>query len=168
MDDTKLPNIGSGKSSGAPLADFMRSDHSFIAKPILQDMNVMIPPLYYWETVESGVSVLMTAAFMYKGMKFGESYEIPVPNNYVKIQKMRKKLIKKVTQTMDVLVQHGKQVLDSAGNIDPRKVMDQEAIRFKYDPLWDKRVAAFNKLVRVAPITRSQAVNLGLLHKPNK
>lgn len=165
MNTDQIPNIGSGKASSAPLGNFLRKEQIVVAPEIMSDMRIQIPPLFYWETVDNGVSVLMTAAFQYHGKNYGESFPMDT-DNAVMINIMRKKLIRKVTETMDVLVNHGEQILDGFGNIDPQLVMDQEAIRWKYDRNWSKKVAAFNKLVRVAPITRSKAVKLGLLPKP--
>jgi hypothetical protein len=162
--NTEIAKIESEKVAEAPLANFLRKGKTVVPLPVMQDMAVKIPPLFYWETVENGVSVLMTAAFQWHGQNFGESYEIP-DDNFVKIQMLRKKLIRKVQQTMDVLVHHGNTVLDSFGNIDARKIWDQEAMRNKFDPMWGKKVAAFNKLVRVCPITRTKAIKLGLLPK---
>jgi hypothetical protein len=104
----------------------------------------------------------MTMAFKMFGMRFGMSYPIE-DQNFVKIDMLRKKLFGVVKESLDVLVHHGKKGLDSRGNIDPRLVNDQEAIRFRLDEYWDKKVAAFNKLVRVAPITKEKAIKLGLL-----
>jgi hypothetical protein len=165
MNTDQIPTIGSGKMADAPMANFLRKEKTIVEPSVMSEMVIKIPPLFYWETVEAGKSVLMTAAFQWHGQNFGESYEIP-DDNFTRIQMLRKKLIKKVQQTMDVLIHHGDAVLDSFGNIDARKIWDQEAIRFKFDPKWDKKVAAFNKLVRVAPITRTKAIKLGLLPKP--
>ena len=68
-----------------------------------------------------------------------------------------------VKESLDVLVHHGKKVLDSTGQIDPRLVNDEEAIRYKFDQHWPKKVAAFNQLVRIAPITKKKAIKLKLL-----
>jgi len=131
----------------------------------LDEMRVVIPPLWYWETVEGGISNLMTMAFKIHGLTFGMSYPIgsDEATNQVKVDMMRKKLFAVVKESLDVLVHHGKKVLDDHGNIDPRKVNDEEAIRFKYDKDWDKKVAAFNQLVRILPITKKKALKLGLI-----
>ena len=136
-----------------------------VPEPILGQMSVQIPPIYYWEDVdEKGVSYMMTMAFRMFGMNFGQSYPLE-DTNVVKIDILRKKLFNVVKESLDVLVHHGKKVLDDSGNIHPRLVNEQEAIRFKFDPYWEKKVAAFNKLVRIAPITKKQAVKLKLLEE---
>ena len=144
---------------------FARKPTLHVPDETMSQMRVVIPPLWYWEDVESGVSNMMTMAFRIHGLTFGMSYPIPsdVATNSVKVGIMRKKLFAVVKESLDVLVHHGKKVLDDHGNIDPRKVNDEEAIRFKFDKDWDKKVAAFNKLVRIAPITKRKAVKLGLI-----
>lgn len=86
--------------------------------------------------------------------------------NFVKIDMQRKKLFNVVKESLDVLLHHGTQILDMTGNIDPNLVHEQEAIRWKHDQYWHKKVAAFNKLVRIKPITSAEAIKLGLLDKP--
>jgi hypothetical protein len=125
---------------------------------------IVIPPIYYWEDVENGVSGKMTMAFQILGMTFGMSYPIE-DQNIVKIKILRSKLFRVVKESLDVLIHHGEKVLDLFGNIDPRMVNNEEAIRYRYDRDWNKKVAAFNQLVRVAPITRKKAIKLGLLDK---
>lgn len=161
-----IPIIGSGKNDG-PVANFAKKEQPKVSKTMLTEMAVHIPPLYYWEDVIDGKSVLMTMAFKIHGHLFGMSYPIEEEEakNFKKIEMLRQKLFKVVKESLDVLVHHGTKVLDSQGNIDPRLVNDQEALRFKYDQHWDKKVAAFNKLVRIAPITKAKAVELGLLSK---
>ncbi len=144
---------------------FARKPTSIVPIATMQEMHVQIPPIWYWEDVESGVSHMMTMAFRIHGLTFGMSYPIASDEatNQVKIGIMRKKLFAVVKESLDVLVHHGKKVLDDHGNIDPRKVNDEEAIRFKFDKDWDKKVAAFNKLVKIAPITKKKAIKLGLI-----
>lgn len=143
---------------------FAKKEKVEVPVDILAGMHVIIPPVYYWEEVENGVSVMMTMAFQMFGANFGESYPID-DTNVVKIGILRKKLFAVVKESLDVLVHHGEKVLDAGGNIDPKLVTDEEAVRFRYDPTWDKKVAAFNQLVRVAPITKEKAIKLGLLNK---
>lgn len=158
-----IPIIGTGGKGAAPVANFAKKDSEIhVPQAIMGEMSVQIPPLYYWEDVEGGQSVLMTMAFKIHGRNFGMSYEID-DNNFVKKDMLRGKLFRVVKESLDVLVHHGTKVLDNFGNIDPVLVNDQEAIRYKLDPHWDKKVAAFNKLVKIAPITKKKAVELGLL-----
>ena len=98
---------------------------------------------------------------------FGMSYPIE-DTNRVKLDILQKKLFWVVKESLDCLIHHGEKVLDMFGNIDPRKVNDEEALRFKYDPLWVKKVAAFNKLCKITPITKAKARSLGLLDKPHQ
>ena len=135
---------------------------------IVSEMRVVIPPIYYREQVVDGKSVSMTMAFKWRGRNFGMSYPITDEEGASDMRKgiLRDKLWVIMKQTLDVMVHHGTEALDISGNIDPRKVEDLEAIRFKYDQTWDKKVAAFNALVRVMPITLQKAVRLGLLDKP--
>jgi len=150
------------KTADMPVANFAKKELVVVPESVLQDLRVQIPPIYYWEDVVEGVSVLMTMAFRYKGAVYGQSYPIE-DANVVKIHMLRQKLFNVVKESLDVLVHHGTKVLDSFGNIDPRKVADEEALRFKYDKTWDKKVAAFNQLVRIAPITQVKARELKLL-----
>ena len=136
-----------------------------IGKSVVSQMQVVIPAIYYWEDVENGKSVMMTMAFKIRGKNYGMAYPID-DQNFVKIDMMRKKLFNVVKESLDVLLHHGDKILDDHGNIVPDKVMDEEAVRWKHDKYWGKKVAAFNKLVRVMPITSAKAMQLGLLDKP--
>lgn len=154
------------EASAKPLANFLKKKDRTPVDPSVA-RTIQVPAIFYWENTEKGISYMMTMAFRWKGQKYGMSYEINDDNrNHIDI--MRKKLFAVVKETMDVIVHHGAKVLDSLGNIDPRKVNEQEALRFWADPLWAKRVAAFNKMVKVAPITSKKAVAIGLLDKPEK
>mgnify|MGYP001606683605 CR=1 FL=1 len=148
-----------------PEITFAKKEDVAVSPDLLAKMNVIIPPIYYWQDVVSGKSELMTMAFVMFGRNFGRSYPIE-DDNAVKIDMLRKKLFWVVRESLDVLLHHGEKVLDIFGNIDPKKVNDEEALRFKYDTRWMMKVAAFNKLVRIAPITKEKAVELGLLDKP--
>ena len=141
---------------------FAKKENIYVPPSIMSDMKVNIPPIYYWEDVYKGTSEAMTMAFLYKGRPYGMSYDIE-DNNFVKIEMLRKKLFNVVKESLDVLVHHGDKVLDFNGDIDPRKVNDQEAIRWKFDEHWHKKVAAYNQLVKITPITREQAKKLKLL-----
>lgn len=159
-----IPIIGSGKETAEPLANFAKKEKVAVPLDIFSDMRVRIPPIWYWEDVNAdGTSSLMTMAFQFRGMNYGLSYPIEDTNS-VKIDIMRKKLFAVIKDSLDALVHHGTKILDSGGNIDPRLVNDEEAIRFRLDKHWDKKVAAFNKLVRVAPITKKKAIKLKLIN----
>lgn len=142
---------------------FARVEKEKVVPPaVMSNMKVYVPPIYYWEDVEGDTSYKMTMAFQIHGGTFGMSYPIE-DQNVVKIDMLRKKLFGVVKESLDVLVHHGKQVLDSAGQINPKLVNEQEAIRWRHDQHWDKKVAAFNKLIKIAPITREKAIKLKLL-----
>ena len=147
-----------------PKANFSKKEKVVVPNNILGEMRVVIPNIFYWEDVYDGKSEKMTMAFKMFGRCFGMSYPIE-DTNVVKIDILRKKLFGVVKESLDVCCHHGTKVLDSFGNIDLRLVNNEEAIRFKYDKYWDKKVAAFNQLVRIAPITRKKAEELGLLDK---
>jgi hypothetical protein len=155
--------IGTGGKTDKPLANFAKKEKAEVSPSILKDESVNVPPIYYWEDVCDGKSVLMTMAFKWKGRNWGMSYPIE-DDNMKKREICRKKLFRIVKESMDILVHHGEKVLDSTGNIDSRLVNDQEALRFKMDPIWDKRILAFNQLVKIKPITKKRAEILGLLN----
>jgi len=142
--------------------NFTKKEKVFVPPEVLGEMRVQIPNIFYWEDVIDGVSVKMTMAFTMFGYCFGMSYPIE-DTNAVKIGMMRKKLFGVVKESLDVCVHHGIKILDAFGNIDPRLVNDEEALRFKYDKNWKNKVAAFNQLVRIAPITQEKARELKLL-----
>ena len=128
-------------------------------------VNIRVPTIYFWEESYNDKPTIMTAAFKWKGVCFGESF----PIDDTKLSTVRKKadknkLIEKVKEALDVLIHHGKRVLDDGdGNIDPRKVNDAEAERFYLDPGWRDKVIALRQIMLVRKITREQAVQLGLL-----
>lgn len=140
---------------------FAKKEKVEVPEALLASMNIVIPPIYYWEDVENGKSVMMTMAFQMFGSNYGESYPIE-STNVVELDIMRKKLFATVKESLDVLIHHGTKVLDAGGNIDPKAVNEEEAVRYRHDPFWDKKVAAFNQLVRIAPITKEKAIELGL------
>ena len=151
------------KKDTRPVANFAKKEKVLVPSSILSEMSVQIPPLWYWEDVVDGKSVKMTMAFQFRGMNYGMSYEIE-DDNFVKIDILRKKLYAVVKQSLDVICHHGVKVLDSFRQIDPCLVNDEEALRWRYDKNWDKKVAAFNKLVRVAPITKEKAIKMKLIN----
>lgn len=140
---------------------FARKKVRKVDADILTGMRIVIPPIYYWEDVNlTGKSIMMTMAFRMNGRLWGESQEIV---NEGEIPRQRNNLFGKMRETLDVLLHHGDKVLDSNGDIDPRLVYDEEALRWKYDERWPQKVAAFNQLVRLAPITRARAIELKLI-----
>ena len=103
----------------------------------------------------------MTAAVQWNKMNFGLSF--PVDENIVRRNMDKKKLITHMKEVVSVLVLHGKNILDSFNQINPKLVNEQEAVRWYLDPLWDKRINAVNKLIKIKDITREEAVRLKLL-----
>src|SRR3990167_646436 len=114
---------------------------------------IEIPPIFYWE-----FEGMMTAAFKWKGMNFGESWALT--DNKVKNDLNKNKLVALMKGTLDVLVHHGKRVLDDHGNIDIKAVNDCEAERFWMDADWKRSVEALNASMMVKDITKDQAKKL--------
>lgn len=162
--DPNLNPDGTVQLNEHGMPKFAKKEKEEKIDPVIESqVRVTIPPIYYWEDVHNGKSFLMTMAFKWKGQNWGESYPIEDEDDDAIISKHRQMLFGRVKETLDVLLHHGTKVLDSHGNIDPRLVNDEEAIRWKHDPHWQQKVAAFNKLVRIAPITRDRAVQLKLV-----
>src|SRR3990167_3990861 len=161
--ESKPVEIVTGTGEARPLVNFLKKE-----KPKKVDSSVLkgivIPYVYYWEDVEGGKSLRMTMAFRILGRDFGMTYPIEDGATMKQIELLRGRLFAVVKDSLDSLVHHGEKVLDSFGQIDPRLVNDEEAIRFKYDKDWDKKVAAFNQLVRVKPITKVEANKLKLIN----
>lgn len=145
------------------LENFAKADQTPVDPKIATSMSEFVPFIYFWFDVFNEKPVLMTAAVPWKGLKFGLSF--PVDENKVRARIDSKKLIDHMREIVSVLVLHGKDILDSDNQIDPRKVNDQEAMRWKFDPLWDKRVKAVDKLTKIKYIKREEAVKLKLLDK---
>lgn len=129
-------------------------------EPLLQE-KIIVPPVYFWLDVEGEKAVLMTAAVRWKGQNFGLSF--PVEENKVLNQMASKKLLTHMREVVSVLVLHGDKVLDSLQQIDPLKVNDQEAIHWKMDPQWTRKILAVNQLIKIKDITKQQALELKLL-----
>lgn len=121
----------------------------------------LVPPIYFWIEEYNGKPTIMIAAVRWANMNFGLSF--PVNENKVWAKIDSKKLITHMKEVVSVLVLHGRKVLDKYNQLDPRLINDEEAIRWKLDPIWDKRVNAVNKLMRIKDITREEAVKLKLL-----
>jgi hypothetical protein len=124
---------------------------------------ITVPPVYFWVEYFNEKPTIMTAAVQWKGMNFGLSF--PADENVARRNMDKKKLVTHMKEVVSVLVLHGKSVLDSFNQIDPKLVNEQEARRWYFDPLWDKNVNAVNKLIKVKNIMRKDAVKLKLLDK---
>ena len=125
------------------------------------EKSKMVPPIYFWMEEYNGEPTIMTAAVRWNGMNFGLSF--PVEKNVARRNMDKKKLVTHLKEVVSVLVLHGKKVLDKYNQIDPRLVNDEEAARYYLDPLWDKNIAAVNKLMKVKDITMKEAKRLKLL-----
>lgn len=117
---------------------------------------VAVPPIYYWE--DDG---LMTAAVRWEGMNFGLSF--PLEENHTRNNMNKKKLTTHLKEVVSVLVLHGSRILDSKGQLHPDEIRYQEALRWKYDKLWDQRIKAVDQLMRIKEINKEQARRLKLL-----
>ena len=123
--------------------------------------SILVPPIYFWVEEYNEKPTIMTVAVRWESMNFGLSF--PVDENKVRAKMDSKKLLGHMKEVVSVLVLHGRKVLDKFNQIDPRLVNDEEAIRWKLDPLWDKRVSAVNKLMKIKDITKDDAAKLKLL-----
>jgi len=123
--------------------------------------NIFIPTIYFWFEEYNGMKTVMTCAFNWKGLVFGES--LPVETDEAENKKHAIMLKNKIKESLDALVHHGKSILDGGNNIDPRLANDQEAIRMKYDPLWRERIVAVRKVMIVKEISEEKAKKLKLL-----
>lgn len=122
--------------------------------------KILVPFIFYWEEMKDGM-VYMTAAFEWYGKKFGETWPKGTTNREAVLNKTH--LLGIMRDTLCMLEHHGKKVLDQEGNIDPRKVNDQEAIQYEMDPLYDKKIEAFNQACKIKEITKDQAQKIGLM-----
>jgi len=125
--------------------------------------KIVVPNIYFWMEEYQGQPTIMTAAFRWKSEVYGLSY--PADSNAVQRKVDKKTLINNVKATLDTLVHHGISILNINKNIDYSKVRDAEANRFWLDPLWKKKIEAFNKTVLIKKITREEAVQLKFLSK---
>lgn len=123
--------------------------------------SILVPPIYFWVEEYNGKPTIMTAAVRWRNMNFGLSF--PVDENAVRRNMDKKKLLNHMKEIVSVLVLHGKSVLDKYNQINPLLVNDQEAIRWKLDPLWDRRINAVDRLIKIKNITREEAIMLKLL-----
>lgn len=127
--------------------------------------SVMVPPIYIWfSEFEKGEPKVMTAAIRWEGMNFGLSF--PVDENKVRARMDCNKLIRHMREVSSVLTLHGKKALDENGELNMKNINEQEALRFGFDPIWDKRVKVVDSLIRVKYIDEQKARELKLLGQP--
>ena len=124
-------------------------------------MAEKVLPIFYWEEDFDGEPTVMTACVPYKGTSFGLSF--PIDENKTRKDMDKKKLLTHMREIASVLTLHGDKILDSYGEIDPTLMNDEEAKRYKLDPLWQKRVQAVNQLIRFKEITTEQAKQFNLI-----
>lgn len=129
-------------------------------RPVGKLPKIMVPFIFYWEEMKDGV-IVMTAAFEWEGLKFGESWVKGSTNREAVLNKTH--LLSIMRDTLMAVVHHGRRILDSQGNINPTKFNDEEAMRDAMDPLWGKKMDAFNQTCKVKEITKDQATKIGLL-----
>lgn len=117
--------------------------------------------LYFWETIVKEKAELMTAAFGCKLGVFGLSFI--VVDNKKQAELDKKKLIHTVTDTMDIVLHHGDQILDSDGSIHTDRLQDAEARRHYLDPNWKQELYTFHATLKVKEVSEKQAKLLKLL-----
>ena len=117
--------------------------------------KTIVLPVYFW--TDDG---LMTAAVRWRNMNFGLSF--PIEKNVARNNMSKTKLTRHLKEIVSVLVLHGEKCLGVDNQIDMALVLDQEAIRWKFDPKWFENVKAVDKLTKIKEITREQAVKLKL------
>ena len=144
-----------------PAGNFAKKKSVEIPPSILTQVATMVPSIYFWVEEYNGKPTIMTAAVRWEKMDFGLSF--PVDENSVRMSMDRTKLINHMKEVVSILVLHGKRILDGFGQIDPKLVNEQEALRWGLDPLWFERVAAVGKLTKVKEITKDEAVRLKFL-----
>lgn len=133
----------------------------FDAKVLETIESIDVPPVYFWLTIENEQPVLMTGAVVWKGLRFGLSFEVSA--NKVQARMDSSKLLTHMREVVSVLALHGKEVLDSYDQLDINKINEQEALRYSLDPLWDQRVKAVDQLTKVKDITIEEARALKLI-----
>jgi hypothetical protein len=143
------------------LENFAKAENIKIAPELMAQMATLVPPIYFWFDVVNGIPELMTAAVQWKGLNFGLSF--PVAENKVKARMDSKKLITHMREVASVLAIHGEKALDSHKELNMKLINEQEAMHWKLDPIWDKRVKAVDKLIRVKDITKQKAQELKLI-----
>lgn len=117
--------------------------------------SVRVPTSYFWVSEEKG---LMLGAFKFRGENFGLSFDLS--SDAGTRDKNKTQLIAILKESLDVLVHHGLDVVDSHGNIDPIKVRDAEALRYFKDPLWGSRIKALDRVILIKTINEKEALKL--------
>lgn len=119
---------------------------------------IIEPIVYYWEDPKEK---LITAACKAGSLKWGLSF--PMSENATLKRMDKKKLIRVLTDTLDVLINHGEEILDENGNINWTKVNDAEARRALLDKNWVKRLKLFRRAISIKEIELDDAKKERLL-----
>jgi len=125
---------------------------------------IRVPDIYFWVDYNIlEVPTQMTCAFKWQGSLFGETWKIEENWSKSRRRAYERKLMKKMIDSLGLLIHMGKLILDATGNIDPVKATDEVARRYFLDKLWKARIDAFHKIVRVKAINVVKAKELGLI-----
>jgi len=125
--------------------------------------QILVPPIHFWNEEYNGKVEKITAAVLWKGMRWGLSF--PAAENMVRRNMDKKILLNHMKDIVSVLSLHGDKILDIQKQIDLKLLNEQEAIRFTLDPFWEKNVNAVSKLTKVKEISQSEAIKLKLCPK---
>ena len=120
--------------------------------------KVFVPTIYVWEDRKNGEII---GAFEWQGSTYGLSFDYEMDRSQRERDKKQLKI--RLRDTLDLLIHHGRRVMDSRGNINPNAVMQVEADRYFADPFWKERVKAFRRVCRIKEITKDEAIKLNLL-----
>ena len=142
----------------------------FHAKDITAVKNqIRVPDIFFW--VDYNIlqePTQMTVAFKWLSKRhgvldMGETWKIEKEWSKSRRRAYERKLMKKMVDTLGLLVHMGDLILDFNGDIDPTKAEDEVARRYFLDKMWKARLDAFHKVVRVKMINVVKAKELGLL-----
>ena len=120
--------------------------------------KVVVPTIFVWEDKKNGEVI---GAFRLENQLYGISFPYEMDRSRREMDKKHLKV--RLRDTLDLLIHHGRQVMDSKGNVDPYKVKQVEADRYFMDPFWKRRVNAFRKVCRIKEITKDEALKLHLI-----
>jgi len=113
---------------------------------------IIEPIVYYWEDPKE---CIMTAACKFNTNKYGLSF--PIDENLTRKRMDKKMLLRIVSDTLDVLINHKSAVLDERGNISWSKVNNLEARHAILDKNWIKKLRFFRESIKVKEISLDDA-----------
>ena len=129
-----------------------------------QKNQIRVPDIFFWVDYNIlEVPTQMTVAFKWQEYLFGETWKIEEEWSKSRRRAYEGKLMKKMVDSLGLLVHMGRLILDKDGNIDPVKAEDEVARRYFLDKMWKARLDAFYKIVRVKAINVVKAKELGLI-----